>query len=146
MRHSLGPAGRELQPLRLPPGADLRGVLEQATRDRGMAAFVLCGIGSLGDARLRLADATQPSVIEGPCEIVSLSGSLTADGAHLHMAVADAQGRVRGGHVVPGNLVRTTAELLLAWLPGWDLGRELDPQTGYAELVLRAPSKGAELP
>jgi predicted DNA-binding protein with PD1-like motif len=145
MRRSPKPAEPGLQPLRLPPGVDLRGALEQATRDRGVAAFVLCGIGSLGDARLRLAEATRTSVIQGPCEIVSLSGSLTADGAHLHMAVADAQGRVHGGHLVPGNLVRTTAELLLAWLPGWELGREFDAQTGYAELVLRAAAKGAAL-
>jgi predicted DNA-binding protein with PD1-like motif len=146
MHPSPGPAERGLQPLRLQPGVDLRGALEQATRHRDMPAFVVCGVGSLGDARLRLADAAQTSVIKGPCEILSLSGSLTPDGAHLHMAVADAQGRVHGGHVVLGNVVRTTAELLLAWLPGWDLGREFDAQTGDAELVLRAASKGAALP
>lgn len=144
MRHSREPAERELQPLRLPPGVDLRGALEQATRDRAMAAFVVCGIGSLGDARLRLAGASEATAVSGPCEIVSLSGSLTADGAHLHMTVADAQGRVHGGHVVAGNLVRTTAELLLAWLPGRDLGREFDPRTGYAELVLRAAPEGGD--
>jgi uncharacterized protein len=143
MRRSRGPAELGLQPLRLPPGADLRGALERTAVDRRMAGFVVCGIGSLGEARLRLADATQTSVIEGPCEIISLSGSLTADGAHLHMSVADAHGRVHGGHVVPGNVVRTTAELLLAWLPGWDLGREFDPRTGYAELLVRAAAKGS---
>ena len=137
MRRSPRPAERELQPLRLPPGMDLRGALEQAARERGMAAFVVAGIGSLGDARLRLAGASHETVVNGPCEIVSLAGSLTLDGAHLHAAVADAQGRVHGGHVVPGNIVRTTAELLLAWLPGWDLRREFDPRTGYAELMLR---------
>ena len=132
------PTVPELQPLRLPPGADLRAALEQLSRERGVAAFVVCGIGSLGDARLRWAGAATETAIRGPCEIVSLSGSLTQDGAHLHMAVADAQGRVRGGHVSDGNVVRTTAELLLAWLPGWNLGREFDPRTGYAELLLRA--------
>ncbi len=132
------PTVPELQPLRLPPGADLRAALEQLSRERGVAAFVVCGIGSLGDARLRWAGAAAAAVVGGPCEIVSLSGSLTPDGAHLHMAVADAQGRVHGGHVSDGNVVRTTAELLLAWLPGWNLGREFDPRTGYAELLLRA--------
>jgi predicted DNA-binding protein with PD1-like motif len=131
-----------LQPLRLVPDDDLRGALEQAARDRGMAGFVVCGIGSLRDARLRLADAAQASVIEGPCEIVSLAGSLTVDGAHLHMAVADARGRVYGGHVASGNRVRTTVELLLAWLPDWPLGRAFDPQTGYGELVVRGPMTG----
>ena len=131
-------AATGFEPLRLPPGADLRDVLEQAARERGMAAFVVCGIGSLGNARLRLAGDAAATVVAGPSEIVSLAGSLTPDGAHLHMVVADARGRVHGGHVVAGNLVRTTAELLLAWLPGWSLGRQFDPQTGHAELSLRA--------
>lgn len=131
------PVPAQPQPLRLPPDVDLRAALEQLTRERGLSAFVLGGIGSLHDARLRLAGATDACMIGGPCEIVTLAGSLTPDGVHLHMAVADATGRVHGGHVVAGNLVRTTAELLLAWLPGWPLGRALDPRTGFAELVLR---------
>ena len=144
MRHRSREPGQGLQPLRLPPGVDLRGALEQAARDRAMAAFVACGIGSLGDARLRLAGAAEATVVCGPCEIISLAGSLTPAGAHLHAAVADAQGRVHGGHLAAGNLVRTTAELLLAWLPGWDLDRAFDPQTGHAELRVRAAPKGRD--
>jgi hypothetical protein len=53
------------------------------------------------------------------------------------MAVADTQGRVFGGHVVVGNQVRTTVEVLLALTDGWQLARELDPATGYAELAVR---------
>jgi predicted DNA-binding protein with PD1-like motif len=129
-------------PLRLGPGADLRLALEaEAARHGGTgSAFVIAGIGSLDGARLRYADAPGATVLGGPLEILSLCGSLTPHGAHLHMAVADAQGRVFGGHVVAGNLVRTTAEVLLVWLPGWQLGREPDPATGYAELVVRPES------
>ena len=50
---------------------------------------------------------------------------------------ADAQGRVVGGHAAYGNRVRTTAELLLAFLPDWTLTRAMDPATGYPELVVR---------
>jgi predicted DNA-binding protein with PD1-like motif len=50
--------------------------------------------------------------------------------------VSDAQGRVLGGHVGPGCIVRTTAELLLALLPGQRFTREHDPQTGYPELKI----------
>lgn len=127
-----------LRPLRLDPGCDLRAALEATATGATPSAFVVCGIGSLAGARLRLAGHTEDTVFEGPFEILSLSGSLTPQGAHLHMTVADAQGRVVGGHVTHGNTVRTTAEVLLAPLPPhWQLGREHDPRTGYRELVVR---------
>ena len=77
-------------------------------------------------------------MLEGPLEILTLSGSLGADGAHLHMSVADAAGTVSGGHVGYGCRVRTTAEVLLADLPGWSFTRERDGATGYPELVVRS--------
>jgi len=128
-----------MTPLRLPPGADLKQALQGLVAEPAWAqgAFVVAGIGSLEGARLRLAAADAGTEIAGPCELLSLQGTLSADGAHLHMAVADAQGRVWGGHVLDGNLIRTTAELLLAPLPGWQLGRAPDAATGYAELVVR---------
>jgi predicted DNA-binding protein with PD1-like motif len=127
-----------LLPLRLHPGDDLRDALQAAVRaQRLQAAFVVAGIGSLTDARLRLAAAEGATVVPGPSEILMLSGSLGADHAHLHMSVADAQGRVVGGHVLPGCVVRTTAELLIAPLPAWAFTREPDAATGYLELVMR---------
>jgi len=126
-------------PLRLSPGDDLRGALEAHAAQAG-AAFVVSGIGSLGSACLRLAGAEREAVLEGPLEILSLAGSLSADGAHLHMAVSDAQGRVTGGHVGRGCVIRTTAELLLAPLAGWQLTREFDAATGYPELVIKPQS------
>jgi predicted DNA-binding protein with PD1-like motif len=70
-------------------------------------------------------------------EIISLAGSLSGDGAHLHMSVSDRDGRVWGGHVAYGNIVRTTVEALIAVLPEWSLSREVDATTGYPELVVR---------
>ena len=63
--------------------------------------------------------------------------TVSPDGAHLHMSVSDAQGRVLGGHVARGCTVRTTAELLLVLLPGHRFSRELDSATGFAELQIR---------
>jgi uncharacterized protein len=126
------------QPLRLPPGADLRDALQAARAERGAtAAFVVAGIGSLKPARLRVAGADSALVLDGDCELLTLSGTLSADGPHLHMSVADAQGRVFGGHALPGCTVRTTAEVLIVWLDGWTFAREADAATGYAELVVR---------
>lgn len=128
----------ETLPLRLHSGADLRRALEDAARTQGgVSAFVLAGIGSLGDARLRFAGAESETTVPGPLEIVQLSGTISPSGVHLHMSVSDASGRVYGGHVGYGNMVRTTAEILLAWLEGWTLAREHDPSTGFQELVVR---------
>ncbi|HBU19215.1 PPC domain-containing DNA-binding protein, partial [Hydrogenophaga sp.] len=47
-------------PIRLTPGQDLREALEAAVRAQGcQAAFVLSGIGSLVDARIRFAGADE---------------------------------------------------------------------------------------
>jgi uncharacterized protein len=130
----------EALPLRLHPGDDLRAALEAALRLAGWeAAFVIAGIGSLVDARLRLAGATATATWPGDSEILSLSGSLSPDGAHLHAALSLPDGGVVGGHVVPGCRVRTTAEVLLLPLPDWRFQRAPDPATGWAELVITRP-------
>jgi predicted DNA-binding protein with PD1-like motif len=130
-------------PIRLTPGQDLRGTLEAAVRDQGcQAAFVISGIGSLSDARIRFAGVDQAQLLGGESEILSLSGTVgvDADGhshSHLHMSVSTAAGAVFGGHVVSGCRVRTTAEVLLGLLPDWAFSREADPATGFPELVVR---------
>lgn len=131
----------ETLPMRLTPGSDLRRALEAVLQThRCRAAFVLAGIGSLGEARLRLGGADEPLVLKGSLEILTLAGSLSPDGAHLHMSLADSEGRVTGGHVAAGCVVRTTAEVLLALLPEWAFTREPDPATTYPELAVRPAS------
>ena len=125
-------------PLRLLPDDDLRRALEHACAVNAIsAAFVVAGIGSLIDVQLRFAGHAEPTTLPGPAEILTLSGSLAANGAQLHMSIATAAGAVFGGHVAYGNRIRTTVELLVAALPEWQLQREHDAATGYAELVVR---------
>jgi uncharacterized protein len=95
------------------------------------------GIGSLKRARLRLAAATEPDLIAADLEILTLAGTIGGNGSHLHMSVADAQGRVLGGHLAYGCVVRTTAEVLLLLLPEWSFTREPDATTGFDELVIQ---------
>lgn len=124
-----------MEALRLLPGDDLRGTLEAG----GRTGFAVVGIGSLVHAQLRFAGESGPTRIDGPLEILTLSGSLTPAGAHLHASVSDASGRVLGGHFCAGCEVLTTAELLIAPLPTGSLSRAFDAATGYAELVIRNP-------
>jgi predicted DNA-binding protein with PD1-like motif len=129
--------------VRLRPGQDLRQGLEEAARAASVAsAFVICGIGSLTDPRLRFAGAREETVLPGPFEMLSLSGTLTPGGCHLHMVVAGPDGRAWGGHVSRGNTIRTTAEVLLAALPDGVLSRRFDPRTGFMELVVQEPVAG----
>ena len=98
---------------------------------------MVAGIGSLVEASLRYAGEAAETKIAGPLEILSLSGTLSRSGAHLHMSVSDSEGRVWGGHVAYGNIVRTTVEALVVTLPDWLLSREHDAQTGFPELAVR---------
>ena len=125
--------------LRLVPGDDLRVSLETAFTDLAKshgieAACIMSAVGSLSRAVLRYADKPAGSDINAPLELLMLSGTLSATGAHLHASVADEHGEVKGGHLMPGCIVRTTAEVVIALLPGWQFRRELDAATGFNEL------------
>lgn len=130
---TMDPTMRAL-PLRIPAGADLRAALAAIPAAHGAAAFVVQGIGSLSVARIRYAGVAGLAELRGDLELLSLGGSLAPDGVHLHLSVADAHGRVTGGHMGPGCIVRTTAEVLVALLPGHRFSREHDAATGFLEL------------
>ena len=128
--------------LRLVPGDDLRVSLESAfaalAQEHGIqAACIVSAVGSLSRAVLRYADKPSGSDLNASLELLMLSGTLSPDGAHLHGSVADAEGAVKGGHVMPGCIVSTTAEVVVALLPGWEFRRELDAATGFNELSAR---------
>jgi predicted DNA-binding protein with PD1-like motif len=128
-------------PLRLPPGVDLRETHEvMAQDDPQLSGFVVCGIGSLESLVIRFADQDEAVVLAGPQEVITLTGSLTRDGAHLHLVVADVTGRTLGGHLCHGSRVRTTMEIMLLCPEGWQLGRERDAATGHLELTI-SPSR-----
>jgi uncharacterized protein len=125
-------------PVRLHPGDDLRAALEAVLRQaKVQAAFVIQGIGSLSVAQLRFAGDDDLTELRDDLEILTLAGSLSFDGAHLHMSVSDPRGRLFGGHVGHGCSVRTTAEVLLALLPEHRFSRERDSGSGFMELVIR---------
>ncbi len=123
--------------LRLKPGQDLRQQLNAfVTEHQVKAGTMVTGVGSLTQATLRLANQENPTVYRGHFEIVSLVGTLSVNGSHLHLSVSDSTGRTVGGHLLDGNLVYTTAELVIGVLEEVEFRREIDPTFGYRELTV----------
>lgn len=120
--------------IRLEPGTDLRSVLESIELDSYAGASILSCVGSLKETRLRLAGASDIWVSTQKVEIVSLVGTISHDGVHLHLSVSLPTGEVIGGHLLAGTIVRTTAEIMVALMTGPRLVRSLDSTTGYREL------------
>ncbi|HVG31857.1 MAG TPA: PPC domain-containing DNA-binding protein [Pyrinomonadaceae bacterium] len=121
--------------LRLKPGQDLREELEKLTKASNIrAGFIVTAVGSLQKASLRLADQTATSTFMQKFEIVSLTGTLSTDGVHLHIALSDTEGKTIGGHLVSGSIIYTTAEIVIAEARDLFFTREMDAQTGYKEL------------
>lgn len=124
--------------LRLQPGQDLRVELERFTKTAGLrAGYIITCVGSLNHANLRLANQENSTHFVGKFEIVSLVGTLTPAGPHLHLAVADNTGKMLGGHLVAGCEIYTTAEIVIGEAQDLLFTREPDAASGYQELTVR---------
>ncbi len=123
---------------RLKPGMDLLDEIEQFAAGRLIGAgCVLCSVGSLTHATLRLANRQHPSEYEGHFEIVSLTGTVSTNGSHLHLSISDGDGKTIGGHLELGCNIYTTAEIVLAVFENIVYKRELlENDSGYEELVV----------
>ena len=124
---------------RLTYGMDLRQGIEEYCRDNDIhSAAIMTVVGCVYRARIRLADGETIEEYDDRYEIVSLTGTISPDGSHMHISLADEDGRVIGGHMCNGCLVNTTAEVVLVSLDEeYRFSREYDDSTGYDELVIR---------
>lgn len=139
--------------LRLPPGADLFPALAAwLHQQQAQAACILAAVGSLTKACLRYANVPSESAAVLPpagvlttYEVVSLCGTVSIHGCHIHMTISDQQGACLGGHVMPnGNIVHTTLELVLGVLPDLAFVREPCALSGWPELVVQRVKAGTE--
>ncbi len=121
---------------RLKPGEELVSALQRVAFEHNLkAGVVVCAVGSLTVANLRMAGANGGKTIEGPLEIVSITGTLSDTSMHVHLAVSDADGKTTGGHLLAGCKVNTTVELVVLNLSAeWSFDRKIDAQTTYMEL------------
>ncbi len=124
--------------LRLKPGQDLTEELDHWAKEHKIkAATMMSAVGSFKKINIRYANQPKMSSQDGFFEIVSLVGTLNEEGMHLHASVSNTKGETFGGHLAAGNIIYTTAEIVIAELEDATFTREQDPASGYKELVVK---------
>ena len=123
---------------RLKPGQDLFYEIEAIVTEKNIeAGCVLSAVGSLTHATLRLANREYYSEYDGHFEIVSMTGTVSVHGSHLHISISDGDGKTIGGHLVPGCKIYTTTEMVLVIFEDVVYKREFAEDSGYEELTVK---------
>ncbi len=121
--------------LRLPPGNDLRSSIEKfAIENEIKAGWMVSCIGSLTTYSIRFANQNELAIDNGYFEILNLAGTLSVNGCHLHITIANDKGTTIGGHLLNGCIIYTTAEIVLTESGKYIFTRERDDATGWKEL------------
>ena len=124
--------------LRLKPGDDLRHSIQQFVNDHHIkAGWIVTCAGSLTDYNIRFANMPNGATGAGHFEIVSLAGTLSDSGLHIHISIADSTGKTIGGHLLEGCKIYTTAEIVLAESAHYIFTREKDGTIPWKELQIK---------
>ena len=121
---------------RLTKGMDLKKEIEKYAIDNKVSGTIISSVGCLTSLVIRLADGESILKKDGNFEIVSVTGTLSPDGVHIHISVSDEFGNTIGGHLKDGCIVNTTAEVCLVLFDNIKFSRTFDESTGYDELVV----------
>ncbi len=124
---------------RLKPQQDLFDSIQTYVKEHEIqAGAVLSAVGSLTHATLRLANKNTYNEYDGHFEIVSITGTVSIHGSHLHISISDGEGKTIGGHLVGGCKIYTTAEIVIAEFEEVIYKRELyENDSGYEELSVK---------
>jgi predicted DNA-binding protein with PD1-like motif len=125
---------------RLMPGQDLYLELARLADEEALdASVILSGVGSFSTATIRFADHSESTILSGPLEIVSITGTVSKHGMHVHVSVSDHNGATIGGHLTEGSRVYTTIELVLLDLSQtFIFERALCPVSKFEELLVQS--------
>lgn len=123
--------------IKLMPGEDVVLSLEKYCRQFGIeAAYIAAGVGTLGNLAFRKGYTRHSVTFNGMYEMVSMEGTLSKGGSHLHASFSTEDYSVIGGHMVQGCIVKTTAEIVIIELESYTLTRSKDNLTGYKGLQI----------
>lgn len=128
----------KIHAFRLKPGQDLKKEMEAYVQQHHIeAGWVMTCVGSVTQYHLRFANQPQGIKGNGHFEIVSLTGTVSINGNHLHMSVSDSTGRTIGGHLLDSNFIYTTAEIVIGEGKQLTFTREKDGTTEWEELQIK---------
>ena len=120
---------------RLKPGEDLRKSIEAMVKEKNIeAGWINTCVGSLTDFTIRFANQQEGFHGSGHFEIVSLTGTVSLSGCHLHISISDNKGKTIGGHLLEGCKIYTTAEIVLGTTTAYEFTRKKDGTTEWEEL------------
>jgi uncharacterized protein len=120
---------------RLKPGQDLRTEIEKYVKEKNITAgWVAICVGSLTHYNIRFANEPNGNSGVGHFEIVSLVGTVSTNGSHIHISISDSTGKTIGGHLLQGCTIYTTAEIVLQSSNQFIFKREKDGSTPWEEL------------
>jgi uncharacterized protein len=120
---------------RLKPGQDLRAEIEKFVQEKKITAgWIGTCVGSLTNYNIRYANQPNGATGLGHFEIVSLVGTLSTSGSHIHISISDSTGKTIGGHLLQGCTIYTTAEIVLQTSNAFNFKREKDGTTPWEEL------------
>lgn len=123
---------------RLTRGSDLKKeIISYCQKKSIKAGVIICAVGCIQHLHIRLAEAKEYIDKEGCYEIVSITGTLSQEDVHIHIAVSDNTGKTVGGHLKDGTIIDTTCEVVIYELKDYVFTREPDSETGYDELVIK---------
>jgi predicted DNA-binding protein with PD1-like motif len=127
---------------RLKPGDDLQKGIEQIVKQHNIkAGWINTCVGSLTNYQIRFANQTASNSDSGHFEIVSLVGTLSVNGSHIHLSVSDSTGKTIGGHLMEGCKIYTTAEIVISSTDRFDFERAEDGTTPWKELQIKVKSE-----
>jgi predicted DNA-binding protein with PD1-like motif len=120
---------------RLKPGEDLRKSIEAFVKEKNIiAGWINTCVGSLTDYSMRFANQQKGNNGSGRFEIVSLTGTVSVNGCHLHISISDSMGKTIGGHLLEGCKIYTTAEIVIGTTSAYEFTRKKDGTTEWEEL------------
>ena len=123
---------------RLKPGDDLKkSITRYVTTNNIRAGWIATCVGSLTTYAIRFANQPGATTGKGYFEIISLTGTLSSSGSHIHISIADTSGKTIGGHLADGCIIYTTAEIVIQQSSKYVFTREKDGTTEWEELQIK---------
>ena len=120
---------------RLKPSEDLRKSIEAMVKEKNIeAGWINTCVGSLTHYTIRFANQQEGMHGSGHFEIVSLTGTVSVNGSHLHISISDSTGKTIGGHLLEGCKIYTTTEIVIGSTTAYEFTRKKDGTTEWEEL------------